>query len=71
MKIQSKTVAVAVLALYQSLETAKRSVLLSVFGYQSVCKHRPTCSQYTMSQIQKNGTIAGLWRGFWRVANCW
>jgi putative component of membrane protein insertase Oxa1/YidC/SpoIIIJ protein YidD len=67
----AQSIALAALTIYQGFETAKRSVLYSVFGYHSVCKHRPTCSTYTMSQIKKNGTIAGLWQGFWRVATCW
>jgi len=34
--------------------------LLSAFGYASQCKQTPTCSQYTIFQIRKHGTITGL-----------
>jgi putative component of membrane protein insertase Oxa1/YidC/SpoIIIJ protein YidD len=60
----------AIIKFYQSLLFIKRSLLMSVFGYQSICKHRPTCSQYTLQQVKKNGTITGLWRGFWRIIRC-
>ncbi len=57
--------------LYQRLEWMKHVVLMSLFGYHSVCRHRPTCSQYTLEQMQTSGTIVGLWRGLRRVAMCW
>ncbi len=63
--------AIFVIRLYQFFDSAKRTILYSAFGYQSVCKHRPTCSQYTIREIQKSGTITGLKRGLWRFLWCW
>lgn len=69
MNVQKLTL--SAITFYQGLESTKRTILYSVFGYQSDCKHSPTCSDYAMSEIKKNGTIAGLWRGFWQIATCW
>jgi putative component of membrane protein insertase Oxa1/YidC/SpoIIIJ protein YidD len=66
-----KSIAAAVFYLYQGIESIKHSILMSVFGYHIVCKHRPTCSQYTIKQIKNSGTISGLWQGFKRILTCW
>jgi uncharacterized protein len=56
---------------YQFLESVKHQILISVFGYHSVCKHRPTCSYYTMKAIKDDGTIVGLYKGIKRILSCW
>ncbi len=57
--------------LYQTLEQIKHQVLITVFGYHSVCKHRPTCSQFTLNAMQQDGTIIGLYKGILRILSCW
>jgi len=56
---------------YQLIEQIKHQVLITVFGYHIVCKHRPTCSHYTMKAIEQDGTIIGLYKGLKRIITCW
>lgn len=57
--------------IYQVLEHSKHQILITVFGYHSVCKHRPTCSQFTLNAIKQDGTIIGLYKGLVRILRCW
>lgn len=57
--------------IYLGLEKAKHQVLITVFGYHSVCKHRPTCSYFTIKAIKEDGTIVGLYKGLKRIISCW
>ncbi len=34
------------------------------------CRFTPTCSQYAIEVIRKNGPIVGSWRTFRRIAKC-
>jgi len=60
-----------IIRLYQGLLHAKRGLLYSVFGYHAVCKHVPSCSEYMLRAIKKDGTIAGLTKGLRRILLCW
>jgi putative component of membrane protein insertase Oxa1/YidC/SpoIIIJ protein YidD len=62
---------IKIIRLYQLLLTFKINLLVSVFGYSSHCKHSPSCSEYTLREVKKHGTILGLWRGFKRVITCY
>lgn len=55
---------------YQFFHPVIHTINLSVFGFSSVCRQTPTCSEYTISQIKKHGTITGLKRGVARVSKC-
>lgn len=35
-----------------------------------MCRHTPTCSQYTMEAIIKYGSLKGFWLGFKRIIKC-
>lgn len=35
-----------------------------------VCRHFPTCSQYTQQMVEKYGVSKGLWMGFVRLSKC-
>jgi len=56
--------------LYRLFADIKHQILFSAFGYNSTCKHIPSCSKYTQIQIKKHGTIVGLWKGFRRILTC-
>lgn len=55
---------------YFALKTFKHQLLVSLFGFSSTCRQKPSCSSYTTAQIKKNGTIVGLIQGLWRSINC-
>ncbi|MBU0576844.1 membrane protein insertion efficiency factor YidD [Patescibacteria group bacterium] len=57
--------------LYRSLTNFKHTLLVAVFGYTSYCHHSPTCSEYMLHRIVKDGTIRGLGKGFKRLLTCW
>ncbi|OGJ37474.1 MAG: hypothetical protein A2383_00420 [Candidatus Pacebacteria bacterium RIFOXYB1_FULL_39_46] len=57
--------------IYRSLEPIKQRILFTAFGFNSHCKHFPTCSVYTEKQINKHGTIMGSLKGFIRILTCW
>jgi putative component of membrane protein insertase Oxa1/YidC/SpoIIIJ protein YidD len=63
--------AIFLIRLYQILTTPLNAALASVFGFHFQCRQIPTCSEYTIQQIQKHGTIAGLFSGGKRVLHCW
>lgn len=67
----SSRTAIWAITLYQFiLQPIIKSVLLVTLGHYSQCKHHPTCSQYTVSQIKTHGTIQGLKLGVIRIWNC-
>ncbi len=55
---------------YKTLGIAKHTLLVSVFGFSSHCKHQPTCSEYFYQQINQHGTIGGLLPAFKRLITC-
>ncbi|NMA29543.1 MAG: membrane protein insertion efficiency factor YidD [Candidatus Pacebacteria bacterium] len=55
---------------YKLLSTIRHNIMYSVFGYSSVCFQEPSCGQYTVMEIKKNGTIIGLMKGVWRALHC-
>lgn len=56
---------------YKRLRFSLDVVLHSAFGVSFECKHSPTCSDYTIDQIEKHGTIRGLLKGGYRILTCW
>ena len=34
------------------------------------CRFQPTCSNYMIEAVQKNGFLRGAWRGVCRIARC-
>lgn len=67
----SSTLAITAVQIYQRfLQPLIYLVLITTTGHYSKCKHVPTCSQYTILQIRKHGTITGLKKGLIRIWNC-
>lgn len=44
--------------------------ILSIYN-TGVCKHRPTCSEFTKGQVKKYGAIKGIKKGFEQVRKCY
>jgi len=42
--------------------------LSPVIGRQ--CRFTPSCSQYFILAVKKNGAIVGTFRGIWRICRC-
>jgi putative membrane protein insertion efficiency factor len=36
----------------------------------SVCRYYPSCSEYTVQALERDGLVLGSWRGFGRIARC-
>lgn len=36
----------------------------------ATCRYTPTCSQYTLTALQKHGLFKGGWMGIKRIASC-
>lgn len=66
---------ILLIRLYQLVRPVLDSALYSVFGFKFHCKFdqmgQESCSEYTISQIKKHGTIAGLSLGVKRIGSCW
>lgn len=56
--------------IYFVLKTFKHQLFVSLFGFSSTCRQKPSCSAHMATQIKKNGTIVGLTQGLWRIINC-
>lgn len=66
----SKWPAIVVIKIFHIFHPLLHQVLISIFGFSSTCRQTPTCSEYTIFQIEKRGTITGLKLGFQRVLAC-
>jgi len=64
----SHRIIVLVLALSKSLRI---TLLSSVFGFVSHCKHYPTCGDYCVQMIEEKGLVKGLPVGLKRLICCW
>lgn len=61
----------SLLFIYQVVRSIRYSVLQSVFGVVSHCKHTPTCGTYFFQSITREGYIRGGLKGIKRVLSCW
>jgi len=42
----------------------------SFLGFYGGCRFSPSCSEYSMAAIEKNGPMKGLIKSFFRVLRC-
>ena len=55
---------------YQGSQPLRHQLLNTLFLTESVCRFRPTCSQYTYEAIEKYGSLSGLYLGLKRIFRC-
>lgn len=68
--ITGKKIFLSVIKKYQHTKIFRHHLLKILFLTDSVCRFRPTCSQYTYEAIAKYGALSGLYRGLKRIVRC-
>ncbi|NTU69782.1 membrane protein insertion efficiency factor YidD [bacterium] len=64
-----KKIFIFLIKIYQKTLSPDHGPLKKVFPH-GYCRFHPTCSQYTIDAIEKNGVILGTLIGFWRINRC-
>jgi putative component of membrane protein insertase Oxa1/YidC/SpoIIIJ protein YidD len=65
-----KNFLIGLIRIYQFFNPLLHVVQTSIWGFSSRCKYPVSCSEYTVLQIKKHGTITGLKKGIRRVSTC-
>ena len=55
---------------YQKTSFFHKQVFKTLFVSDSVCRYRPTCSNYTYQAVEKYGVLKGLFLGLKRIIRC-
>lgn len=64
-----KIFAVKLIGVYQKTLSPDHGYLRDRYP-MGFCRFQPTCSQYTVEAIEKNGFFVGVAMGFWRILRC-
>lgn len=56
--------------IYQKASFLHKPIFKTFFLTDSVCRFRPTCSDYTYQAIEKYGILKGSWIGIKRIVRC-
>lgn len=65
----SRYITIKILKFYQKTLSFDHGVLKIFYPY-GFCRFRPTCSDYAIQAIEKNGIIKGGLQSAWRVLRC-
>jgi putative membrane protein insertion efficiency factor len=64
-----KAMVLRLIQLYQRTVSLDHGIFHRVLG-TSVCRFRPTCSQYTYEAVERFGVVRGMFLGGKRVLRC-
>lgn len=64
-----KRILIASLHIYQRISAVLIANRIGLWKYVG-CRSWPTCSEYTIAAIEREGVIRGGYRGFLRVLRC-
>ena len=65
-----KTVLIAVVVVYQRIFSPDQGLLRGLYPFQGACAMYPSCSEYMILSIKKNGSIKGVFFGILRIGRC-
>lgn len=68
--MRMKKILLKLIRVYQKTKFFHNFIFRFFFLSDSVCKFKPTCSNYTYQAIDKYGSLKGLFLGFKRVIRC-
>lgn len=63
-------IAIKIIELYQSTLSPDHSRWGKLRFPNGYCQYYPSCSEYTMRSIRKNGLIKGFFQGLYRIFRC-
>ena len=53
---------------YQKIAPANHG--FGLFGFYGACRFLPSCSEYSIASISKDGALTGISKGFLRILRC-
>jgi hypothetical protein len=65
-----KSVILVFIRFYQKTSFFHKALFRALFISDSVCRYRPTCSNYTYQAVDKYGVLKGLFLGLKRIIRC-
>ena len=65
-----KKIVLMLIKAYQHTSFFHIQVSRTLFLTDSVCRFKPTCSNYTYQAVEKYGSTKGLWLGLKRIVRC-
>ncbi len=65
-----KKIILSLIKFYKKTEFFHLQLFRTLFLTDSVCRFRPTCSEYTYQAVEKYGAGKGLFLGLKRIIRC-
>ncbi|MEA2056403.1 MAG: membrane protein insertion efficiency factor YidD [Patescibacteria group bacterium] len=56
---------------YLFLTNLKTLFLKGNFGVLTICKHNPSCGEYFLETLDKEGFLKAFFKGAFRILTCW
>ncbi|QQR83555.1 membrane protein insertion efficiency factor YidD [Candidatus Peregrinibacteria bacterium] len=65
-----KKIPIGLIKLYQKTLSPDHSIWAKTLYPHGYCQFSPSCSQYMIEAIEKEGIIKGIAKGIWRILSC-